>query len=120
MPYILYSPDHVEVRPAFRRMNGEVIPEKTFQTGERALYGIKDVPDRIYRNSFPKPGHESLELLEFRTFAEAKAAQLGLQASCGELFQIRVWMDGKLGRNLDPGEPEEPEQTEEADHGKEG
>ena len=120
MSFILYSPAHEEVRPALRRFNGEVVPEKTVTVGARSLYGIKGMTDRIYRSTFPVPGYHLHELMEFGTFAQAKRAQQGLLASCGELFQIRLYTDGKLGKNLDPGEPVEAEETEAAEHDEEG
>ena len=97
MIYILYSPPYDVVREAYTKKDGTVVPEIVFHTDARALYRIRGLPDRRYRSSYPEPKDESMYLAKFHSLTEAKREREALERYCGERFEIRTYIDGKLG-----------------------
>lgn len=97
MIYIIYSPAHDVVREAYTKKDGTVVHEAVFHTEARALYRIRGLPDRRYRNSFPEPKDEGMYLARFYSLAKAKREREALERYCGERFEIRTYIDGKLG-----------------------
>ncbi|MBP3541830.1 MAG: hypothetical protein J6K72_08500 [Clostridia bacterium] len=65
--------------------------------GERALYRRRGMPERRYRREFPDPGSKTMYLAKFRSMQEAMEEREALHSHCGEWWQIRIWLDGRLG-----------------------
>lgn len=96
MRYILYSPEHEQTVPEIRKTNGEVVPERTFTIGPRALYSLKNIPNRRYRQGYPTL-NRSMALVKCKTYEEAEAEQEGLKNYCGETFEIHDYVKGQIG-----------------------
>ena len=100
MRYILYSPPHDIVREEFTRTTtGEVVPRKVFHCGARALFYHKKFPTRRYRSDIPNIDNV-LSLLKCKTIKQAKEEQAGLKAYCGEMFEIREYSNGQVGKRV--------------------
>ena len=96
MRYILYSPTHKKTIPVVRKTNGEVIQSREITVGARALYRLKNLPDRRYRLNYPDQDKSTL-LVKCKTIDEAKQEQEALKNYCGEEFEIHEYENGNLG-----------------------
>lgn len=96
MRYILYSPEHEFTIPGIEKTNGEVIPERTYTMGPRALYYLRKFPERRYRQEYPA-FDSSMALVKCKTYEEAEAEQENLENYCGETFEIHEYVKGQIG-----------------------
>lgn len=96
MRYILYSPEHERTVPGWKKTTGEVIPDRTVTIRPRALYQMKNMPNRRYRHDYPNLD-KSLTLVKCKTFEEAKEEQEALKEYCGEVFEIHEYDKGQVG-----------------------
>ena len=99
MRYVLYSPPGKIVVEGFKKNDGEEVPERVFQRDARALYRHKKYLSRRYRSSFPSLD-PALTLVKCRTVKEAKQEQEALKDYCGEVFEIRKYEKGWLGKEV--------------------
>lgn len=99
MRYILYSPEHEKTIPRLKKTNGEAIPDRTVTVGPRALYRLKDLPNRRYRQGYPALD-KSMRLVKCKTLEEAKEEQEALKNYCGEVFEIHEYEKGQLGPKI--------------------
>ena len=99
MRYILYSPPHDMKVEEIRRPNGEVIPERIFHVGARALYCLRDFPHRRYRDGYPT-NDIRMRLVKCKSIAEAENEQHELENYCGETFEIHEFEKGRLGPKI--------------------
>ena len=99
--YVLISQPFTETAPGFMRTGtynyGEVVPERTFQVGERAVYRLKKVPGRFYRRDYPNPGDNCFFLAKVRTLLEA----VELRDRINDRFEVYEWVNGQLGGKVD-------------------
>lgn len=63
----------------------------------RALYRLRGMPNRRYRRPFLEPGNKALYLAKFQSMREAVEERENLHRYCGEWWEIRIWLDGRLG-----------------------
>lgn len=96
--YVLYSAPHSIVAPSVTRTNGEVIPERVFHIGERAVYRLKGVPSRFYRRDYPSPGDNGFFLAKFRSLMEAVELRDHID---DPYFNVYEWVDGQLGEKVE-------------------
>lgn len=99
MRYILYSPEHKMTVPGFKKTTGEVIPDRTETIGPRALYRLKNLPNRRYRYDYPNID-KSMTLVKCKTLEEAKEERESLMEYCGEVFEIHEYEKGVLGPRI--------------------
>ena len=99
MRYILYSPEHEKTIPGFTKTTGEVIPNRTVKVRPRALYRLKNMPNRRYRGDYPT-FNNSMTLVRCRTIEEAKQEQEALEEYCGEVFEIHEYVKGQIGPRI--------------------
>lgn len=99
MRYILYSPEHERTIPGIKKTTGEVILDRTVTIGPRALYRLKNMPNRRYRHDYPN-FDKSMTLVKCKTFEEAKQEQDALLEYCGEVFEIHEYEKGVIGPRI--------------------
>ena len=103
MQYILYSPSHKVSIPEIRKLDGEVIPQRTVIQSPRALYKLRrkyKMPDRRYRHPYPSYSVEMV-LVKCKTLEEAKQEQNALRDYCGETFEIHEYKYGEIGDKVE-------------------
>ncbi len=96
--YVLYSAPHDITAPAHKGTKGEVIPERVFHIGERAVYRLKGFPGRFYRRNYPCPFDNCFFLAKFRSLMEA----VELRDHIGDsYFDVYEWANGQLGKKVE-------------------
>lgn len=99
MRYILYSPEHEQTIPAIKKTDGVTIPARTVTVEPRALYRLKDLPNRRYRQGYPAI-NKSMVLVKCKSYEEAKEEQRALKEYCGELFEIHEYENEIIGPKI--------------------
>lgn len=85
--YYLRKEPYTHTAPAFTKTNGEVVPERVFEIERRALYKHHDF-SRFYRDSYPAPRQNRLQLYTTKNMKTILTQRQALHDYCGEWFDV--------------------------------